>query len=384
MKLISKVVKYLVVINLVLLCGCSSYKPAPPAPLVNFKPTMRVKTAWTKHIGDGAKEQYLKLTPTYVNNTIFVDGYNGELAAMDAQTGNKIWAINTKVHLTSGVGAGNGMLFVGDDKGQLLAFKQKNGAFAWHRSVTSQILATPTVAGNIVLVKAENGVLTAFNIDNGKQLWTYTNEEPSLILRGGSSPQVFGSRIVTGFASGDLVVLDLKSGQYIWRELVAEGEGSMAVQRMVDIDVNPQIINGIIYVASYQGKVAAVSLKTGKTLWQHKLSSYSGLAVDNAHVYVSDDQGSIWAFDRINGRVVWKQNDLANRKITGPALLGSNVLVVGDGEGYIHFIACNDGHFVARALVRKKDSILSEPITYSNNVFIYTKGGYLARFVVGS
>jgi outer membrane protein assembly factor BamB len=364
-----------------LLGSCNSYKPPPPAPLVNFAPTLKVQTVWKKNISRGTSGEYLKLNPVINDGQIFTDSYKGYITAVDAATGRKIWRVNTKLRLTSGLGAAKDMLFAGDDQGQVVASKQ-NGSPLWWTPMTSQILATPVVAGNIVLVKAENGEVSAFNINNGRKLWTYTNEEPSLILRGGSSPQVFGNKVVSGFASGELVALDLNSGQLIWRELIAEGRGSMAVQRMVDIDVNPAIYNGVIYAAAYQGKIAAVRLKTGKILWQHKLSSYSGLAVDNDRVYVSDDQGHVWAFNRTTGHVQWKQSSLTNRKVTGPALVG-NAVVVADGEGYLHFMSQIDGHFIARAVVRKNDPIIAEPIAYGNNIFIYTTGGVLARVLVG-
>jgi outer membrane protein assembly factor BamB len=375
------IIRSLFLVIIFLLGSCNSYKPPPPAPLVNFAPTLKVQEVWAKTISRGTSGEYLKLNPVISNGQIFANSYKGYIIAIDATTGHKIWSVNAKLRLTSGLAANKDMLFAGDDQGHLVAFKQ-NGIFAWWTPMTSQILATPVVAGNIVLVKAENGELSAFNVDNGRKWWTYTNEEPSLILRGGSSPQVFGKKVITGFANGELVALDLNSGQFIWRELIAEGRGSMAVQRMVDIDVNPAIYNGVIYTVTYQGKIAAIRLKTGKILWQHKLSSYSGLAVDNDRVYVSDDQGHVWAFNRTTGHVQWKQSYLTNRKVTGPALVG-NAVVVGDGEGYLHFMSQIDGRFIARAVVRKNDPIIAEPIAYDNNIFIYTAGGVLARFLVG-
>ncbi|KPJ67830.1 MAG: hypothetical protein AMJ43_02395 [Coxiella sp. DG_40] len=373
--------KNLLFVVIVFFCGCAGYKPPAPSPLVNFKPTLNVQQQWSMRASQGTSGEYLKLTPAIVDNKVFVNSYVGEITAVDANSGHKIWKTYTKMNLTSGLAAGNGMLFIGNSEGQVLAYQQSNGAFVWWAPLSSQVLATPGVNENVLLVKAENGQLSAFNINNAKQLWVYSHDEPTLILRGGSSPQVFGNKVVTGFASGELVVIDLHDGQFIWREPIAEGQGSMAVQRMVNIDVNPKIFNGIIYVATYQGKIAAVNLKSGKILWQHKLSSYSGLAVDNERVYVSDEEGHVWAFDRETGDVIWKQNDLSYRKITGPALV-SNAIVVGDGQGYLHFMSPADGHFIARVLVHKNDGIIVEPITAGNSVFVYTQGGRLARFDV--
>jgi outer membrane protein assembly factor BamB len=77
------------------------------------------------------------------------------------------------------------------------------------------------------------------------------------------------------------------------------------------------------------------------------MSSYAGLAVDESNVYVTDDQGQVWALDRFNGNSVWKQDKLRGRAVTGPAVYGSSV-VVGDFQGYLHWLSKDDGRFLAR------------------------------------
>ena len=177
------IIRTLLVVMIFSLGSCDSYKPPPPAPLVGFTPTLKVQTVWTKGVSQGTSGEYLKLTPVISNGQIFTDSYKGYITAIDASTGRRTWSINTKLRLTSGLGANKDTLFAGDDQGQLVAFKQ-DGTFTWRAPMTSEVLATPLVAGNIVLAKAENGELAAFNVNNGKKWWTYTNEEPSLILRG--------------------------------------------------------------------------------------------------------------------------------------------------------------------------------------------------------
>jgi outer membrane protein assembly factor BamB len=362
-----------------LLIGCAGSKEPKPAPLVGFQPTLNIQKQWVTTIGKGTDSSYLQLTPVIVNGKIFANSGDGEIVALGTQTGRKIWKIKTKLNLTSGLAAAGNLIFVGTDEGQIVAIKQQDGMPGWWRPMSSEILATPYAADNIVLVKDENGTVRAFTT-SGKVLWTYAHEEPSLILRGSGSPQVFANNVVVGFANGELTALKLDNGQVVWSKIIAEGHGTSPVQRMVDIDVDPQIVAGIIYVATYQGKIAAVALTTGRILWQYKLSSYSGLAVSNEHIYVSDDDDNVWAFDTKTGAVIWKQSALAHRKITGPAIIG-NAIVVGDVQGYLHFMDQSDGHFVARVRVDDK-SILIPPIIIANSIYAYTSAGKLAKFIV--
>jgi outer membrane protein assembly factor BamB len=364
-----------------ILCGCgSNYKPPVPAPLTDFQPTLQVQKVWASGYTSGTKGRNLKLTPVVDNGKIFVDGYNGDVVAIDLQSGRKIWAINTKLNLTSGLTAGSGMLFAGSEDGKLVAIQQQNGIISWSNALNGAVIATPTIAGDTLLVKVKNGDLSAFNIDIGKFLWTYNNEIPSLVLSGDSSAAVADSVVVAGFPSGELAAVDLNSGRLLWQEVVAEPHGSFAVERMVDIDADPQIVNGVIYVVTYQGRLAAIDLKTGRVLWSNEMSSVSGLAVDEQKVYVSDFQGYVWCLDRKTGTVIWKQEALLNHGVTAPAMLGG-VLVVADAQGYVHFIAKNDGHFVSRINL-KEGSITATPLVIDNAVYVYTQTGELVKLTI--
>jgi outer membrane protein assembly factor BamB len=55
----------------------------------------------------------------------------------------------------------------------------------------------------------------------------------------------------------------------------------------------------------------------------------------------------VQAYDARSSASVWSQPALENRSVSAPAVLGNNV-VVGDVEGYLHFMSQVDGHFVAR------------------------------------
>ena len=371
-----KFYKNILILGFLLLVGCAGYQPPKPAPLVAFKPALQLKNEWSHTVGKGTAGTYLKLTPVIANGAIFANANGGEITAFDLQTGRKIWNVKTRLTLTTGLAAADNMLFVGTDKAQIVALKQADGNPGWWGKMSSEVLATPVAVGKKVIAKDESGVLRAFSTD-GKLLWSYAHQEPELILRGSSSPRIFGNYVVAGFASGKLVKLNLRNGSEVWSKTIAEGRGSSDVQRMVDIDVSPKVVNGIIYVATYQGKIAAVRLKTGQILWQHKLSSYSGLAVAKGYVYVTDDAGEVWAFDAKTGVALWRQSSLLRRDITAPAEIG-NAVVVGDTEGYLHFMAQEDGHFIGRVRITHR-RIIAAPLVYRNAVYVYAADGTLAK-----
>jgi outer membrane protein assembly factor BamB len=140
------------------------------------------------------------------------------------------------------------------------------------------------------------------------------------------------------------------------------------------------VADNTLYVATYQGMISAVNLRTGQTIWEQKVSSYAGLATDSRHVYVTDSDSHLWAFDRRTGELAWKQDKLFGRGLTGPAVVG-NALVVADNKGYIHWLSTEDGHFVARERAAKV-GILAPPVVSGRDVYIYTNAGVLVKYRV--
>jgi outer membrane protein assembly factor BamB len=209
-------------------------------------------------------------------------------------------------------------------------------------------------------------------------LWHYHQTEPALILRGGSAPLIYGQDVIAGFENGNLAKLTLNEGSMIWQTTVAIPQGSFAIQRMVDIDADPVIYNHHIYVATYQGKIASIDMGAGKALWEHEMSSFTGLTVDDNRAYVSDAKSYLWAFDRETGRVDWRQSELEARNISGPTSM-DNYIVVGDGEGYVHWLSKIDGHFVARARA-SNSAIRVSPIVDNGIVYVLTKEGYISAY----
>jgi len=145
---------------------------------------------------------------------------------------------------------------------------------------------------------------------------------------------------------------------------------------MVDIDGDPMIQEGIVYAATYQGEMAAVAQDTGVVLWRRRLSSYAGLGGDWRQLYVSDAEDHVWAIDPNNGTALWKNKDLNYRKLSAPVVLGDRV-VVGDFEGYLHWLSQDDGKLIGRLRIGE-DSISTAPFKVDDIIYVISDGGALA------
>ena len=363
------------------LSGCSSLwfgdvdnaeKPAELTELVNkFEP----QVIWKRSVGSGADER-AKLVPLINKGKVFVADGKGAVKALDAANGSEIWSVDTDLELSGGPGLGLGMILLGTSNAEVLALDMATGEERWRSLVSSEILSVPSAGRGIVVVHTIDGKLFGLDSADGKLKWTYDRSAPVLTLHGSSSPVISGNMVVCGFASGKLAALDLETGVPLWESTITAPSGRSELERLVDIDSDPLVVQDAVFVTTYQGDLAAVIKDTGVVAWRRKLSAYAGLAADWRRLFVSDSNDHVWAIDPRNSSAIWKNKSLQARKISGPAVLGEYV-VVGDFEGFLHWFSPDDGSSLARLRVGK-DAISVPPIVVDDVAYVYGSGGELA------
>ena len=350
----------------------------PPSPLTSFEEEFNIKRVWSTDTGAGSDKQHLKLTPAIADNKVFVADYKGRVQGIKLETGERLWDVETKTDISAGPGAGSGLVLVGTRNADILALSMSNGKELWRTSVSSEVLSVPKVSAGIVIVRTVDGRTRALDASSGKRLWIYDRSQPVLTLRGNSSPAVTQDIGLVGFDNGKLAALLLKNGRLIWESTIAVPRGRSELERMVDIDGDPVVRDGVVYIVSYQGNVAALELKSGRLLWTRKMSSYAGLDVTDKQIYITDDESDVWALDRNSGASLWRQDKLKWRSLTAPVAMDNHV-VIADFEGYLHWLSQEDGHLVARGRA-DSSGFASAPIVVDELLIALGKGGELSAF----
>ena len=338
----------------------------PPAPLVEFKQTATIVTRWEQNVG-GTDEQYLKLSPAVTDERVYTVS---------------LWSRDVDEPLSSAAGIGAGLAIVGTSNGYVIALDKTTGELRWKKRVSSEVLAPPQAARNIVVVRTVDGKLFGLDAESGDQIWVYDRTVPSLSLRGTSAPVIYEGYIIAGFDAGRLLSIELTSGKPVWETRIAIGSGRSELERMVDIDSDPVIQNDIIYVSTYQGRLAAVSARGGRILWTRDIPSHSGLTVDRDKIYITDDSGHVWALEQVSGSSLWKQEALQARATSAPAVVGPYI-AVGGVEGYVHWMNRETGEFVARTRL-DESPIIAAPVTIDESVYFYSTAGTLSAYTYRS
>lgn len=326
----------------------------PPAELLDFEATVEIEELWSGRYGKGVENLFYELVPAPYDGKIFTADRDGRMIALDGENGDEIWSERSKdLRISGGPGSGDGLIYVGTSDAEVFARDAETGEEKWTATVSSEVLAPPRSSYGTVIVRTGDGKLFGLSADTGKRKWIYDRTIPVLTLRGTGAPAFYGSGVIAGFDNGRLVALDLETGKQEWETRLAVPSGRSDLERMVDVDSEPTIVDDTAYVATFQSSVAAVSAPNGQLEWTREISSHTNLAVDSNHVYVTDDQGYVWALDRYSGASVWKQVALKARRVSGPTLFG-DYIVVGDFEGYLHMLDRETGEFAYRTRIDKE------------------------------
>ena len=373
---------FLLLLLAIALNGCGLFggdeEEDPPAELVKFKASLKIRKAWSAGIGGDSENLRLALAPSSDGSRVFAAAHDGRVAAFEVDKGKKLWSTKTKLPLSAGPAFGADLVVMGSSDGDVIALNADNGAELWRVGVSSEVLAAPAVTDTLVLVRTVDGKLLALQTDDGSEAWFVQQQVPRLSVRGTGSPVVAGSAVIAGFDNGKIAAYELSNGSPLWDIMLNPPTGRTEVERLADLNSTVTIIGDDIYVTAYQGSLSALALESGQSLWSREISSYNGAAADFINVYVSDSASEIHAMSRRSGREVWRNDSLHQRDITGPAVVGNSV-VVGDFEGYVHWFSATTGELEARMKAGGKH-ITAAPLVVGNTVLVLSDGGKLFAF----
>jgi outer membrane protein assembly factor BamB len=366
---------------LLIAAGCSKDKDVePPAKLVDFPATLPVKKIWSDGLGGGKKQIVLRLGlgPALDNGLVFAANHKGELLAVSLESGRRAWVKKLKLPLSAGPAARFGMVAVGTSKGVIVALDGASGRELWRAKVNSELLSAPAIGENIVVFRSVDGRLHGFDAHNGKELWSVEQQVPRLSLRGTAIPIIAKDVAISGFDNGKVMAVSLNTGDTLWDTTLASPHGRTELDKLNDIDSTVRVVGDNVFAAGYQGRTAMLALDSGQLWWSHDMSSYRGLAVDDQNLFVTQSDGVVVAMRQRDGAEVWRNEKIRRRGLTAPVVLGS-AIAVADYQGYVHYLDKNTGVLVARVRTSKQ-RVSNPPVGANNIVVVMTDGGTLAAF----
>ena len=351
-----------------------------PAALEKLKSQIKIKKLWSTSVSAGQGEAFNHLRPVIAGAVIYAAGSEGVVVALDKRRGRQLWKRDVELPLSGAVGHGEGLLLLGSNNGDVLALSAADGSEVWRSRVHGEVIAPPQSNGQVVVVQSYDGKLQGLSAADGSELWVYDSYLPVLTLRGTSTPLLYERTAIAGFGNGKVLAFDIDSGAIRWEARVAIAQGRSEIERIVDIDGNLVLAGSTVYAVSYQGRLAALDVATGRKLWQEDASSYVGVEQGFGNIYVAAANGTVLAYHRDGRGQRWQQPALARRRLSAARAIKGYVAVA-DFEGYVHFLAQADGSLVGRTRVDSA-GVRANMLAQDDILYVYGNSGKLAALQV--
>ena len=365
-----KLLVLLFIVTGLMACGGAVDNSEPPAELVEFS-----ESATLTHLKEietvKGSALYTRISPLNLDKHIVFSDTKGIVTVFDKAAFEVTWQKKTDVAYPTAIGGDSSIYLFGTRGGEVIALDSVKGDQIWRVRVSSEVLARPAVSGNTVVVKTIDGQLTALDAKTGNQKWIFKKDVPALSVRGNSAPLIVDDKIITGLDSGKLVIVDLNSGKLFWEKTISIPRGRSEIDRLVDLDADIILNNSIAYVGGFQGRIVAIDLKTGDTLWVKKMSIINNMTFENNKLYITDVRSHVWAIDATTGATIWKLGIFTSRKLTSPVIM-NDYLLLGDYQGYLHVISKSDGHQISRLQI-DDSGVNVNPIVINDSIYLQSR-----------
>jgi PQQ-dependent dehydrogenase (methanol/ethanol family) len=292
------------------------YSPLTQIDTTNVK---GLKVAWRFRVKTAGAENY----PVIVGRTAYVTTTHGNIYALDAATGKKLWSFNTgkekniglaafaAVHgfPNRGVAVGDGHVYSVTPNALLLALDQATGRLKWKVSLGNPVYlsesAAPIFYNGMVFVgsaggeSGARGFEAAYNATTGKLIWRHYTVP---------APGVTGSYFKNGHHGGGDVWMNPTIDPQTGRLYIATGNPGS--------DLDPRVRKGRDL---WTNSIVALDAKTGKQIWGYQLEHHDVWDLDSASPPVLFPTKSGLAIGEANKGGFWHEvNAATGKRLTKP------------------------------------------------------------------
>jgi len=272
-----------------------------------------------------------------LDGTVYVGSDDGNLYALNPETGEEIWRFATGAEVRSSPAVGqDGIIYFGSLDNYFYAVKP-NGALKWSFNVGDYIFSSPAVSndGRIVVFGSSDNNIYALNVASGILKWKYSTNgmiiSSPAIGHDGISPVVY-----VGSLDRHVYAIALGNGNLKWKfKTNTEVYGSPAIASDGNIIVGECETGS---AESYDFKLFCINVD-GSKYWEvgGDTGFYSSPAIGNGLISVGTWDGYLLVFN-LSGIFSWSYNIGQSMDINSSPAIGQNGVV---------YVGCKNGNFYA-------------------------------------
>ncbi len=271
------------------------------------------------------------------------------------------WKFHTNGLVISSPAVANGIAYVGSTDGNLYAIDLESGTQKWKFHTEVRVTSSPAVDHGVVYFESYDGNFYALDAVSGQLKWKFqTSGEKRFAARHIhgiepaaetmpdpfdfylSSPAVWSGSVYFGSGDGNVYSLDANSGTLKWK-----------FQTGNVVHASPAIADGILFIGSWDSYFYALDASTGKEKWRFKTGEdheiynqvgiQSSAAVMDGVVYFGCRDSNFYALDAATGQKIWAFNNKGSWVNTSPAVQGGRVYFATSDTALLYALDAKSG-----------------------------------------
>jgi len=352
--------------------------------------TSAAAAAWRiRAVGSASRRNVRPSVPPLVHGgQIFVYDTDGVVTALSAG-GGQGWSASLAPEgersraAGGGIAASGSMIFAATGYGEVIALDATTGGRIWTFRMNAPAHSAPTAAGGKVFVVSATNVLYAIDQANGAVAWQSPGIPETAGVLSAASPAVSGSTVVVPYSSGEVIAFDTASGDLKWTDAVIRSSRTLAISGLTDVAASPVIYDGVVYATGVSGRTIAVNLASGARIWEQNIGSITTPAVSGNALFLVDLEEHMVAVNRTDGDVFWRVElpTVQKRRFfsvwTGPTLVGGTLWAVSNDKRMMGVDAAT-GQIVADITLPSPAYV--RPIATSGQMLVLAADGSLSAY----
>ena len=348
----------------------------------NFLLPQEINKLWEVNLGmDPAR-----VAPVILKHRIYYIGESGSLKCYDLKARKEIWSvpiIPLNEHGTKIMGGGlahdnSQKLYVTTSIGEIAAIDAISGEVLWRYKFKSPFLSAPTVFQDTIIVTDASGVSRSLSAD-GRQNWTQQGSSGKQVSATTGRPVLNNEILLLPSSGGTLLAVDKKTGVKKWNFKFDNQRKGYARSALGVFDGDPVVYETNIFYGSTSGHFVSLNID-GSINWRSPIGLRGSPVVISDSLFIISDLNVLTRIDKSDGAIIWS-NPISEFKMTPhfytPILAGSKLWVTGANKHLLSFDP-RTGVLIDKIFLGARSS--GPPIYYSQSILVYTEAGDLISF----
>jgi outer membrane protein assembly factor BamB len=303
------------------------------------------------------------------------------------------WKFATGDRVVSSPVWSNGVIYFGGDDGNIYAVEGQTGRQLWKRATAGPAPSTPAVSDGAVYAVSYDGKLYALDAQTGGIRWKFATDGERRFEAKGihgllpknqtiadpfdvflSSPVVADGAVYFGSGDGNLYAVDAASGELRWKFKTGDVVHS-----------SPAYADGVLFFGSWDSYFYAIEAASGKEKWRfhggedpmihNQVGFQSSPAVVDGVVYTGCRDAQLYALDAATGKEKWRFDNALSWVISSPAVSDGKVYFATSDSSLYHVVDAATG----KPILKQQDNcyMFSSPAIAGDVVFIGVLNGTL-------